>query len=78
MRRCYIDKNDVTHLMSCFDEQMKAHMLKVNTTITKNLIFAKNQMPLIVAQMVYVEVALEVQVDWRTILGSQGTNMPLY
>jgi hypothetical protein len=75
---CYIDKNDAAQFTSCFDEQMNAHMLKVNTTITKNLIFAKNQVPLIVAQMVYVEVALGVQVDWRTILGSQATNMPSY
>jgi predicted small integral membrane protein len=75
---CAVVWNDVTQFTSCFDEQMKAHVLKVNTTITKNLIFARNQVPLIVAQMVYVEVALGVQVDWRTILGSQGTNMPLY
>ncbi len=63
MRWCYIVKNDVVQFTSCFDEQMKARMLKVNTTITKNLIFAKNQVPLIVAQMVYVEVALGAQVD---------------
>jgi hypothetical protein len=56
----YIDKNDVIQFTSCFDKQMKAHMLKVNTTITKNLIFAKNQMPLTVAQMAYVEVVLGV------------------
>jgi hypothetical protein len=35
-----------------------------------NQFFPKNQMPLIVAQMFYVEVVLGVQVDERTILSS--------
>jgi hypothetical protein len=35
-----------------------------------NQFFSKNQAPLIVAQMFYVEVVLEVQVDERTLLSS--------
>jgi hypothetical protein len=40
--------------------------------------FSKNQMPLIMAQMFYVEVVLGVQVDWRIVLGSRRGNMPPY
>jgi hypothetical protein len=43
---------------------MKAHMLKVHMTMTRNLIFSKNQVALIVAWMVvYVEVVFGVQLN---------------
>jgi hypothetical protein len=38
---------------------MKAHMLEVHTTMTRNPIIAKNQMLLIMAQMVYAKMALK-------------------
>jgi hypothetical protein len=40
-----------------------------------NQFFPKNQVPLIVAQMFYVEVVLGVQVDERTILSSWKGNV---
>ncbi len=43
-----------------------------------NHFFPKNYVPLIVARMVYVEMVLGVQVDWRTILGNQADNGPSY
>jgi hypothetical protein len=46
--------------MSCQNEQMKAHMLKVHMTMIRGPIFAKHQVPLIMAQMVYVEVTFGV------------------
>jgi hypothetical protein len=39
---CYINKNNAAQFTSCFDEQMKANMLKVNTTITKKPNICKN------------------------------------
>jgi hypothetical protein len=42
----------------------------VYMAMTGNHFFPKNQVPLIVARMVYVEVMLRVQVDWKTILGN--------
>lgn len=49
---------------------MKAHMLELHMAMTRNLIISKNQMALIMAHMVYVEVVFGVQVNWRTIVGS--------
>lgn len=43
---------------------MKACMLEVHMTMIRNQIFAKNYVLLNVAQMVYVKVALGVQVEW--------------
>jgi hypothetical protein len=48
--------------MSCIDDHMKAHMLKVHMTTTKNWMFSKDQVPLIMVQMVYTKVALRVWV----------------
>jgi hypothetical protein len=46
--------------MNYQNEQMKAHILKVHMTMIGSPIFAKHQAPLIMAQMVYVEVMLGV------------------
>jgi hypothetical protein len=46
--------------MNCQNEQMKAHMLKVHMTMIGSPIFAKHQMPLIMAQMVYAKVTFGV------------------
>jgi hypothetical protein len=35
-------------------------------------------MLLIMARMVYAKMALTAQVNWRTILGGQGTNLSMY
>jgi hypothetical protein len=40
--------------------------------------FAKNQVSLIMAQMVYTEVVLGVLVDLKIVLGSQGGNVHAY
>jgi hypothetical protein len=48
------------NFMSCQNEQMNTHMLKVHMTMIGSPIFAKHQVPLIMAQMVYVEVTLGV------------------
>ncbi len=42
---------------------MKAHMLEVHISMTRNPIIAQNQMLLIMAQIVYAKVALKVQVN---------------
>jgi hypothetical protein len=55
-------KNNVAQFTYCQHEQMKACMLEVHMTTTWSPIFAKKK-PLTMAQMVYVEVALIVQVD---------------
>jgi hypothetical protein len=57
-------KNNVTQFMSCQNAQMKACLLEVHMTMIRNQIFAKNYVLLNVAQMVYVKVALGVQVEW--------------
>jgi hypothetical protein len=49
---------------------MKTHVLELHMAMTMSLIFSKNQVALIVARMVYVEVVLGVQVNWKTTLGS--------
>jgi hypothetical protein len=38
--------------------------------MTKNHFLPKNQVPLTMAWMVYVEVVLGVQVNWKTISGN--------
>jgi hypothetical protein len=40
---------------------MKVHMLEVHMAMTGSLIFSQNQVALIVARMVYVEVVFGVQ-----------------
>jgi hypothetical protein len=45
------------------DEHMKACMLEVYMAMIRNHFFPQEQVPLIVARMVYVEVVLGVQVD---------------
>jgi len=57
---------------------MKEHILEVHTTMTSSSNFAKNQVFFIVARMVYIEVALGVQIDWRTNLGGRRGKVPLY
>jgi hypothetical protein len=42
---------------------MKAHILEVYMAMTRNYFFSKNQVHLIVAQIVYAEVVFGVQVD---------------
>jgi hypothetical protein len=42
---------------------MKAHILEVYMAMTGNYFFSKNQVHLIVAQIVYAEVVFGVQVD---------------
>jgi hypothetical protein len=46
---------------------MKACMLEVYMVMTRNHFFPKNQVPLIMARMVYAEVVLGVHIDWRTV-----------
>jgi len=48
--------------MSSIDDCMKAHMLKVHMTMTKNWMFSKDQVSLTTVQMVYAKVALRVWV----------------
>ncbi len=57
---------------------MKAHMLEVHISMTRNPIIAQNQMLLIMAQIVYAKVALKVQVNYKTILDGRGTNLSMY
>jgi hypothetical protein len=57
---------------------MKAHMLEVYMTMMRSHFFPKNQVFLIVAQMVYAEVALGVQVNWKTMPSNHANNVPLY
>jgi len=57
---------------------MKAHMLEVHTSTTRNPIIAQNQMLLTMVQMVNAKVALKAWVNWKTILGGQGTNLSMY
>jgi len=57
---------------------MKAHMLEVYMTMMRNHFFPKNQVFFIVAQMVYAEVVLGVQVNWKTVPSNQASNVPLY
>jgi hypothetical protein len=57
---------------------MKAHMLEVYMAMTGNHFSPKNQVPLIVAWVVYVEVVFGVQVDWRIVLGNQTDNVHSY
>jgi hypothetical protein len=53
-------KNNYTQYTSYMDEHMKACMLEVYMAMTWNYFFPKNQIPLIVAWMVYVKVVLGV------------------
>jgi hypothetical protein len=53
------------------DEHMKACMLEVYMAMTGNNFFPKNQVPLIVAQMVYAKVVLRVP-------SNEASNVPLY
>ncbi len=75
MRWCHINKkwplskhethkkNNSVKYISCLNEHMKAHILEVYMAMTGNYFFSKNQVHLIVAQIVYAEVVFGVQVD---------------
>ncbi len=51
---------------------MKECILEVHMAMMGNQIFYKNQVLLIVAQMIYVEVVLGVQVDWKPLQAHEG------
>jgi len=59
-------------------EHMKACMLEVYMAMIGNHFFPRNQVPLTMAQMVYAEVMIGVQVDWRTVPSNWTSNLPLY
>jgi hypothetical protein len=56
-------KNNFAQYTSCLDEQMKTRMLEIYMVMMGNHFFSKNQVLLIMAWMVYVEVVLGVKVD---------------
>jgi len=60
-------KNNATHFSSYKDHHMKSWLVDVNLAIWGTQKFKHNVVPLYVAQMVYVEVAMGVEMDWSKI-----------
>jgi hypothetical protein len=70
-------KNNATHFSSYRDHRMKSQLVDVNLAICGTQEFKYNMVPLYMAQMAYVEVALCVDMDWSTILtSSQAQQQP--
>ncbi len=60
-------KNNVAHFNSCWDQHMKSQLADVNLVIWDISEFKCNVVPLYMAQMAYVEIALGVDMDWSII-----------
>jgi hypothetical protein len=71
-------KNNYAQYTSCLDEYMKAHIVEIYMAMMENHFFSKNHVPLSMARMIYAEVVLGVQVNWRIILNNQANNVPPY
>jgi hypothetical protein len=69
-------KNNATHFSSSRIHRMKSQLVDINLAIWRTQEFKHNVVPLYMAQMAYVEVALCVDMDWSTILTSSQAQQP--
>jgi hypothetical protein len=60
-------KKNATHFSGCKDHCMKLQLMDVNLANWGTWEFKNNMVPLYMAQMVYAEVALGVDMDWSNI-----------
>jgi hypothetical protein len=66
-------KNNATYFNSFRNHCMKSRLMDINLAIWGKQEFKHNVVPLYMAQMAYMEVALCVDMDWSTILTSSQT-----